>query len=98
MNKDEQEEIQANTLKAQERDLFCFQDTLARYESMVAKMINNDPLTADLKAKLETEIPVLRSRIAEVTAIIESIKERITDEAVVAAHGRLEAKMAAKQA
>ena len=88
---DERDDMLVATLQAQERDLFTHIINLERFEAIAAAGTAS-PFTT----RIAEEIPVVRSRIAEVSAIIAALEPQMPPkERADAAAARLKAREAA---
>ena len=86
---DERDEMLVATMQAQERDLFMHTVNLERFEAIIAAAGTASPFTE----RIAGEIPVLRSRIVEVTAIIAALEPQMPPQArAAAAASRLKAR------
>ena len=89
---DERDDMLVATMVAQERDLFMHIVNLERFEAIIAAAGTASPFTT----RIAEEIPVVRSRIAEVSAIIAALEPQMPPEARAdAAAARLKAREAA---
>ena len=88
---DERDDMLVATMQAQERDLFTHTINLERFEAIAAAGAAS-PFTTRIAA----EIPVVRSRIAEVSAIIAALEPQMPPKARAdTAAARLKAREAA---
>lgn len=85
LSQDEQDDIMTNFLLAQERDLFCHQTSLARYDAMLVSLPDGPFKTRIQGLRTDTQ-----SRIDEVNAIIAASQNQIPpSERLQAAMSRL---------
>ena len=69
----ERDDMLVATMVAQERDLFMHIVNLERFEAIIAAAGTASPFTT----RIAEEIPVVRSRIAEVSAIIAALEPQM---------------------
>jgi hypothetical protein len=75
LTQDERDEMLAQTLKAQETDLFMHTSNKERFLEMI-DLLPEDNL---FRKKLEKEIEVIDSRLIEVSTIIETLEHQLPD-------------------
>ena len=72
---DERDDMLVATMQAQERDLFMHTINLERFEAIIAAEAS--PFTT----RIAEEIPILKSRIAEVSVIIAALEPQMPPKA-----------------
>jgi hypothetical protein len=91
LKQEEQDEMLAETLLAQERDLYMHEINKERFLGI----INSLPAENSFRQKLEREIPVIDSRIEEVSSIIDALEPQLPDnQRLTDAMTRIEARRA----
>ena len=91
---DEQDDMIVATMMAQERDLFIHELNLERFRTIAASALPPMPL----RENVESQIPVLESRIIETRAIIAALEPQMPPpERAHAAWARLRAAVAPRR-
>lgn len=79
LDEDTRNEMLVQTLMAQESDLYMHTINLERFEALA----KDESTPAELKERVTNEIPVLKSRIAEVEGIIKHLEPQLPDQKTI---------------